>query len=167
MKIWAKLPNNGSVEFSFKQVLWVLPSSSTSTTWAISSMLIGTKSPLESLTITWSIQLSSSTVVVLHSGLKMDFWQFFPPYLYSISVVARLLKTQKLKNKVFFLIFFLLHSAIASSRPHSGSEDLKKSRPKTLVKSNKSISRKTFLTKLHFFAISKMAKNQFLNWEKV
>ena len=42
----------------------------------------------------------------------------------------------------------------------SGPENLKKSRQKKkLVKSNKSISRKNF-------AISKMAKNQFLNWEK-
>ena len=37
---------------------------------------------------------------------------------------------------------------------------------KKLVKSNKSISRKFFYQN-PFFAISKMAKNQFLNWEKV
>ena len=47
---------------------------------------------------------------------------------------------------------------------HSGSENLKKSRPKKLVKSNKSISR-NFYWKNSFFAISKIAKNQFLNWE--
>ena len=35
------------------------------------------------------------------------------------------------------------------------------------VKSNKSISRKKILDQNPFFAISKMAKNQFLNWEKV
>ena len=33
------------------------------------------------------------------------------------------------------------------------------------MKSNKSISRKNFFDKNPFFAISKMAKNQFLNWE--
>ena len=33
--------------------------------------------------------------------------------------------------------------------------------------SNKSISRKNFIDQIPFFAISKMAKNQFLNWEKV
>ena len=34
------------------------------------------------------------------------------------------------------------------------------------MKSNKSISRKKFFDQIPFFAISKMAKNQFLNWEK-
>ena len=48
---------------------------------------------------------------------------------------------------------------------HSRPENLKKSRPKKLVKSNKSISRKNFFDQIQFFAISKMAKNQFLNWE--
>ena len=43
----------------------------------------------------------------------------------------------------------------------------KKVRTKKLVKSNKAISRKKILTKIHFFATSKIAKNQFLNWEKV
>ena len=33
-----------------------------------------------------------------------------------------------------------------------------------LVKSNKSISQKIFFDQIPFFAISKMAKNQFLNW---
>ena len=41
-------------------------------------------------------------------------------------------------------------------------QNLKKSRPKKLVKSIKSISRKKFLKQIPFFAISKMAKNQFL-----
>ena len=50
---------------------------------------------------------------------------------------------------------------------HSGPENFKKSRPKKLVKSNKPISRNFFFTKYHFFAISKMAKNQFLKEEKV
>ena len=37
---------------------------------------------------------------------------------------------------------------------------------KKLMKSNKSISRKKFFFyQIPFFAISKMAKNQFLNWE--
>ena len=49
---------------------------------------------------------------------------------------------------------------------HSEPENLKKSRPKKLMKSNTSNSWIIFLTKLHFSAISKMAKNQFLNWEK-
>ena len=50
---------------------------------------------------------------------------------------------------------------------HSEPENLKKSRPKKLVKLNKSISRKKILDQIPFFAISKMAKNKFLNWEKV
>ena len=50
---------------------------------------------------------------------------------------------------------------------HSGPENLKKSRPKKLVKSNKPISRKKFFAQFPLFANSKMAKNQFLNWEKV
>ena len=49
---------------------------------------------------------------------------------------------------------------------HSGPENLKKSRPKKLMKSNKSSSR-FFFDQIPFFAISKMAKKQFLNWEKV
>ena len=43
----------------------------------------------------------------------------------------------------------------------------KKSRPKKLVKSNKSISRNFFFHLNPFFAHSKMANNQFLKWEKV
>ena len=50
---------------------------------------------------------------------------------------------------------------------HSRPENLKKCRPKKLVKSNKSISRKIFFDKIPFFAVSKMAKYLFLNWEKV
>ena len=50
---------------------------------------------------------------------------------------------------------------------HSRPENLKKSRPKKLVKANKAILRKIFLAKFHFFVISKITKNQFLNWEKV
>ena len=44
-------------------------------------------------------------------------------------------------------------------------ENIKKSRPKKHVKSNKSISR-IFFDQIPFFAISKMAKNHFLNWGK-
>ena len=50
--------------------------------------------------------------------------------------------------------------------PHSGPENLKKVQAKKLVKSNKSISgKKNFFHQNQFFAISKMAKNQFLMWE--
>ena len=49
---------------------------------------------------------------------------------------------------------------------HSGPENLKKVQAKKLVKSNISISQINFLAKFHFFAISKMAKNQFLKWGK-
>ena len=49
---------------------------------------------------------------------------------------------------------------------HSGPENLKKSRQKKIMKSNKSISRKYLFDQIPFFAISKMAKNQFLNWGK-
>ena len=48
---------------------------------------------------------------------------------------------------------------------HSGPENLKKSRPKKPVKSNKSISRKK-IGQIPFFANWKMAENQCLNWEK-
>ena len=41
----------------------------------------------------------------------------------------------------------------------------KKVQARKLVKSNKSISR-IFFDQIPFFAISKMAKNQFLNWGK-
>ena len=50
---------------------------------------------------------------------------------------------------------------------HSGPENLKKSSPRKLKKSNKLISRKIFFDQIPFFAISKMAKNQFLNSENV
>ena len=43
----------------------------------------------------------------------------------------------------------------------------KKVQAKKLVKSNKSISQIICLTKFHFFAISKMDKNEFLNWGKL
>ena len=45
---------------------------------------------------------------------------------------------------------------------HSGPENLKESRPKKLVKSNKSISRKKiFLTKIHFLQFQKWPKINF------
>ena len=49
----------------------------------------------------------------------------------------------------------------------AGQKILKSPDKKKLVKSNKSISRNFILTKIPFFAISKKAKNQFFNWEKV
>ena len=55
---------------------------------------------------------------------------------------------------------------VGSVSTHSGQDNLKKFRPKKLVKSNKSISRKKIFDQIQFFAISKLAKNQFLNWEK-
>ena len=55
------------------------------------------------------------------------------------------------------------------SNPHiyDGTQNLKKLQAKKLVKSNKSISEIIYFDQILFFAISKMAKNQFLNWEKV
>ena len=46
---------------------------------------------------------------------------------------------------------------------YSGPENLKESRPKKLVKSNKIDFTKNFFDQIPFFAISKMAKNQILN----
>ena len=57
----------------------------------------------------------------------------------------------------------LHHLMEISFRRHIGPENLKKSRPKKLVTSNESISRKNFFDQIPFFAISKMAKNQFFN----
>ena len=53
------------------------------------------------------------------------------------------------------------------NKSHSGPENLKKSRQKKLVKSIKINYTKICFDQIPFFAISKMAKNQFLNWEKV
>ena len=52
-------------------------------------------------------------------------------------------------------------------RLHTGPEKLKKSSPKKLMDSNKLISRKNVFVPNPFFAIFKLAKNQFLNWEKI
>ena len=50
---------------------------------------------------------------------------------------------------------------------HSGPESLKKSRPKKLMKSILyQFHTKIFFGQFPFFAISKMAKYQFLNWRK-
>ena len=49
---------------------------------------------------------------------------------------------------------------------HSGPEYLKKSRPKNLVKSNKSISRNFILTKFHFLQFQKWPKINFLTEKK-
>ena len=48
---------------------------------------------------------------------------------------------------------------------NAGPEKLKKSSPKKVVKSNKSISGNFFFDQIPFFAISKMAKIRLLNWE--
>ena len=57
---------------------------------------------------------------------------------------------------------------VKGQNTHSRPENLKKSRPKKLVKSNKSITRLLFFfDQIPFFAISKLAKNQFLNWKNV
>ena len=49
---------------------------------------------------------------------------------------------------------------------HSGPEYLKKSKPKKLVKSNKSISQQFFLTKFHFLQFQKWPKNNFWTGKK-
>ena len=46
-------------------------------------------------------------------------------------------------------------------------QEIYKSPGQKIVKSNKPISQKIFFDQIPFFDISKMAKNQFLNWEKV
>ena len=56
---------------------------------------------------------------------------------------------------MFVLIFLIFHS---------GPENLKV-QAKKLMKSNKLISRIIFSDQIPFFAISKIDKNQFLNWE--
>ena len=50
---------------------------------------------------------------------------------------------------------------------HSEPENLKKSRPKKLVKLKIQLHEKKILDQKSIFAILKMVKNQFLNWEKV
>ena len=63
-----------------------------------------------------------------------------------------ILYTKIFRRKIDFR-YFSRHAS------HSGPENLKKSRPKKLVKSNKSISRKFFLIKFHFL--------QFQTWPKI
>ena len=69
----------------------------------------------------------------------------------------------------FRINYYILIKKLYRCVPHtSGPENLKKFRPKKLVKSNtKSISQEFFFAQNPFFAVSKMAKNQFLNSEKV
>ena len=55
----------------------------------------------------------------------------------------------------------------ANKTPGKMFGNFKNSRPKKFVKSNKSISWNIFFDQIPFFAISKMAKYLFLNWEKV
>ena len=49
---------------------------------------------------------------------------------------------------------------------HSGTENNKKSRAKKLVKSKNLFHEIFSFDQIPFFAISKMAKNQFFNWGK-
>ena len=65
---------------------------------------------------------------------------------------------EKSKQIITNLIEQEINNGIDPSRIILGKQTNKK-----LVKSNKSTSRKKFLTKSHFFAMSRMAKNQFLN----
>ena len=98
--------------------------------------------------------------------------------LFSIWKIWFLFQTLKLQGKegllkTFFenpnlsIHFLENYNVIYYNLTVAGPEKLKKSRPKKLVKSNKSISRIYFFGQIPFFAISKLAKNQFLNWEKV
>ena len=50
---------------------------------------------------------------------------------------------------------------------HNGAENFKKSRPKKLVKSNKSISRKNSLNKFHFLQFQKWPKINFWTEKKI
>ena len=59
-----------------------------------------------------------------------------------------------------------LHQRLELTFLENWAKIFKKIQAKKLVKSTKSISRKNFLSKFHFFVISKMAKNQFLNQGK-
>ena len=66
--------------------------------------------------------------------------------------IAYLIENEKIYISFIFILFDNKHI-------HSG--------PKKLMKLNsKSISRKNLFDQIPFFAISKMAKNQFLNWGK-
>ena len=49
---------------------------------------------------------------------------------------------------------------------HSGPENLKKSRPKKLVKSNKTISRKMFFNQIPFFCNFKNGQKSIFEMEK-
>ena len=69
-----------------------------------------------------------------------------------------------------FLFVFLLNKFGTSEVPgliFSSLRTNKKIRPKTHEWNGINQFREIFFTKIHFFAISKMAKNQFLNWENV
>ena len=61
---------------------------------------------------------------------------------------------------------FSLILTIIAATTHSGPENLKKSRPKKLVKSNKSISEKIFLAKFHFLRFQKWPKIYFSTGKK-
>ena len=78
--------------------------------------------------------------------------------------------SKNIPKKVEVLVNFCLLQSLKSifwKLFHRGPENFKKFRAKKLVKSNKWISQKFFFYQSPLFAISKMAKNPFLNWEKV
>ena len=83
---------------------------------------------------------------------------------------GRLRQTEALKLSTNCKIFFVLLGTKLEKKVELRyilGQKIKKVQAKKLVKSNNSISRKIFFGKIPFFAISKMTKNQFLNWKKV
>ena len=68
---------------------------------------------------------------------------------------------------MYIYIFLKSHEKMVFyQEPHSEREILKKSRPKKKVKLNKSISRKNFLTKIHFLQFQKWPKINFCTGKK-
>ena len=86
------------------------------------------------------------------SFFGLDFFKFSGPLCHDDLPIHGFIFISK-KNTKLWLVFVLTHR---------GPEYLKKFRPKKLVKSNKSIPQ-IFFGQIPFFAISKLAKNQFLN----
>ena len=77
-------------------------------------------------------------------------------------------KRKKEKIKVKGNTYITVHrfSRTFFKKKSKKTKSVKKGAKFKKVQSNKSISR-NFFDQIPFFAISKMAKNQFLNWEKV
>ena len=90
---------------------------------------------------TWSRQ-DKPPQLLNHSGSRMTTFLFLP---------FRICFEKKNQTSIFW--------------HYSGVRKLKKSRPKNSWNQINQFHEKKFSTKIHFFAISKMAKNQFLNWE--